>query len=150
MHSLSQVRSPHWNQYMASLLLTMGSLSFGETSRFLMVLLPLKWVCIIPPTDLFDTFTKTLGVWYHKVTLGFDFIGYRLGTCRALAVSPIIDLPGRPVKSFLHLVQRPFGIFTIGESLPDMTHFFLEKLRIATHSFNPMGKGTMILYFAER
>ena len=35
----SQVRSPHWNQYMALLLLTMGSLSLGETSRFLMVLL---------------------------------------------------------------------------------------------------------------
>ena len=46
MHSLSQERSPHWNQYMAPLLLTIGSLSLGETSRFLIVLLPLKWVCM--------------------------------------------------------------------------------------------------------
>ena len=46
MYSSAQVRSPHWNQYMAPLLLTMGSLSLGETSRFLMVLLPLKWVCM--------------------------------------------------------------------------------------------------------
>ena len=46
MYSSSQVRSPHWNQYMAPLLLTIGSLSLGETSRFLMVLLPLKWVCM--------------------------------------------------------------------------------------------------------
>ena len=46
MYSLLQVRPLHWNQYMAWLLLTMGSLSLGETSRFLMVLLPLKWICI--------------------------------------------------------------------------------------------------------
>ena len=45
-YSPSQERSPHWNQYMAPLLLTIGSLSLGETSRFLMVLLPLKWVCM--------------------------------------------------------------------------------------------------------
>ena len=39
MYSSLQVRSPHWNQYMAPLLLTMGSLPLGETSTFLMVLL---------------------------------------------------------------------------------------------------------------
>ena len=41
-YSPSQERSPHWNQYMTPLLLTIGSLSLGETSKFLMVLLPLK------------------------------------------------------------------------------------------------------------
>ena len=46
MYSSSQERSLHWKQYMAPLLLTIGSLSLGETSRFLMVLLPLKWVCM--------------------------------------------------------------------------------------------------------
>ena len=45
-YSSSQVKSPHWNQYMVPLLLTMGSLSLGETSRFLMVLPSLKWVCM--------------------------------------------------------------------------------------------------------
>ena len=46
MCSSSQVRSPHWNQYMAPLLLTMRSLSLWESSRFLMVLPSLKWVCM--------------------------------------------------------------------------------------------------------
>ena len=46
MYSSLQVRSPHWNKYMAPLLLSMGSLSLGKTSRFLMALLPLKWACI--------------------------------------------------------------------------------------------------------
>ena len=45
-YSSSQERSPHWNQYVAPLLLTIGSFSLGETSRFLMVLLPLKWACM--------------------------------------------------------------------------------------------------------
>ena len=44
MYSSSQPRSPHWYQYMALLWLTIGSLSLGETSRFLMVVPPLKWV----------------------------------------------------------------------------------------------------------
>ena len=48
-YSSSQERSLHCNQYMAPLLLTIGSLSLGETSRFLMVLLPLKWVCMPYP-----------------------------------------------------------------------------------------------------
>ena len=43
-YSSSQPRSPHWYQYLASLWLTIGSLSLGETRRFLMVLPPLKWV----------------------------------------------------------------------------------------------------------
>ena len=61
---------------MAPLLLTMGSLSLGQTSRFLMVLLPLKWVLYtIPPTDLFNAFAETLGVGYYYMTLGFNFIG---------------------------------------------------------------------------
>ena len=44
MYSSSQPRSPHWYQYMAPLWLTIGSLSLGETRRFLMVLPHLKWV----------------------------------------------------------------------------------------------------------
>ena len=41
-YSSSQEWSPHWNQYMPPLWFTIGSLSLGETSKFLMVLLPLK------------------------------------------------------------------------------------------------------------
>ena len=91
----------------------------------------------IPTTYLFDAFTKTLCVGYDNVTLIFNFIGGRLGTISA----PIIDLSGRPVKSFLHLVQSPFGVFAFGESLPEVVLFLLEQLRLAAHSGGPMGKG---------
>ena len=80
------------------------------------------------------------------MTLGFNFIGNRLGACGALADSPIIDLLGRPGKSFLHLVQNPFGVFTIGESFPVMIHFL--ELRIATNSFGPMGRSTKDTVFS--
>ena len=55
--------------------------------------------------------------------------------------APIIDLSGRPVKSFLHLVQSPLRIFALGESLPEVILFLLEQLRIAAHSGGPMGEG---------
>ena len=72
----------------------------------------------ISTTDPFDTFTKTLCVGYDNMTLIFIFISDRLGSCSALVVDPNNDLTGRPVESFLHLVQSPFGIFSFGKSLP--------------------------------
>ena len=94
----------------------------------------------ISTTDLFDTFTKTLCVGYDNITLIFNFIGDRLGSSSALVVNPIIDLTGRPVESFLHLVQSPFGIFAFGESLPEMVLSLLEQLRLAAHCRGPMGQ----------
>ena len=91
----------------------------------------------IPTTDLFDTFTKTLCVGYDNVPLVLHFMVSRLG----IIVVPIIDLPGRPVESFLHLVQSPLRIFAFGESLPEVLLFFLEQLRIAAHSGGPEGEG---------
>ena len=91
----------------------------------------------IPTTDLFDTFTKTLCVGYDNVPLVFHFMGNRLG----IVVALIINLPGRPVESFLHLVQSPFGIFPVDESLPEVLLFFLEQLRIAAHGGGPVGEG---------
>ena len=91
----------------------------------------------IPTTDLFDTFTKTLCVVYDNVPLVLHFMVSRLG----IIVDPIINLPGRPVESFLHLVQSPFRIFTLGESLPEVILFVLEQLRIAAHGAGPMGEG---------
>ena len=88
-------------------------------------------------TDLFDAFTKTLCVGYDNVTLVFSFIGGRLGTCGA----PISSLSDRLVKSFLHLVQSPFGIFAFGESLPEMVLFFLEQLMLVAHCRGPVGEG---------
>ena len=91
----------------------------------------------IPTTDHFDTFTKTLCVGYDNMLLVLLFMVSRLG----IIVAPIIDLPGRPVESFLHLVQSPRRIFTVGESLPEVLLFFLEQLRIAAHGGGPVGEG---------
>ena len=62
------------------------------------------------------------------MTLIFNFVGDRLGS---LVADPIPDLSGRPVESFLYLVQSPFGIFAFSESFPEMVLFLLEQLRIA-------------------
>ena len=123
---------------MAPLWLTIGSLSLGETSRFLVVLPPFEVsLDAIPTTDLFDTFTKTLCVGYDNVHLVLHFMVSRLGIVGA----PIINLSGRPVELFLHLFQSPLGIFALSESLPEVILFFLEQLRIAAHSGGPMGEG---------
>ena len=87
----------------------------------------------IPTTDLFDTFTNTLCVGYENVSLVLHFMVSRLG----IVVAPIIDLPGRPVESFLHFVQSPLRIFAVGEILPEVILFFLEQLRIG----GPVGDG---------
>ena len=92
---------------------------------------------VISTMDLFDTFTKTLCVGYDSVTFIFNFIGGRLGSCGA----SITDLSGRPVESFLHLVQSPFGIFAFSVSLPEIVLFLLEQLRHAAHCFGPMREG---------
>ena len=49
-------------------------------------------VCLdaIPTTNLLDAFTKAMCVGYDNVTLIFNFIGGRLGTCGA----PISSLSG--------------------------------------------------------
>ena len=72
-----------------------------------------------------------------NVTLVLHSMASRLG----IVIAPIIDLPGRPVESFLHLVQSPLGIFTVGESLPEVLLFFLKQLRIAEHGGGPVGEG---------
>ena len=95
----------------------------------------------ISTTDLFDTSTKILCVGYDNVNLIFSFTGDRLGSCGALVVNPINDLTGKPVESFLYLVQSPFGIFALGESLPEVVLFLLEQLGLAAHWCGPMGKG---------
>ena len=69
----------------------------------------------ISTTDLFDTFAKTLCVGYDNMTLTLHSMVGRLGR----VVAPIIDLSGRPVKSFLHFVQGPFGVVAFSESFPD-------------------------------
>ena len=91
----------------------------------------------ISTTDPFDTFTKTLCVGYDNVALSLHSMVGRLGSI----VAPIINLSGRPVESFLHLVHSPFGVITFGESFPEVILFFLKQLRIAAHSGGPMGEG---------
>ena len=123
---------------MAPLWLTIGSLSFGgdqevfDGSATFEVSLD-----AISTTDLFDTFTKTLCVGYDNVILTLHSMVSRMG----IVVAPIIDLSGRCVESFLHLVQSPLGVVTIGESFPEVLLFFLKQLRIAAHGGSPMGEG---------
>ena len=100
----------------------------------------------ISTTDLFDTFTKTLCVGYDNVALTLHSMVGRLGRI----VTPIIDLSGRPVMSFLHFVQGPFGVVAFGESFPEVLFFLLGQLRIAAHGGGPMGEVWMTLYLAER
>ena len=91
----------------------------------------------ISATDLSDTFTKTLCVGYDNVALTLHFMVDRLGS----VITPIIDLSGTLVESFLHLVQGPFGVIAFGESFPEVILFFLKQLRIAAHGGGPMGEG---------
>ena len=91
----------------------------------------------ISTTDPFDTFTKTLCVGYDNVALTLHSMVGRLG----IIIAPIINLSGRLVESFLHLVQGPFGVIAFGESFPEVVLFFLKQLRIAAHGGSPMGEG---------
>ena len=91
----------------------------------------------IPTTDLFDIFTKTLCVGNDNVTPTLHSLVGRLG----IVVAPIIDLSGRLVESFLHLVQSSFGVVTFGESFPEVLLFFLKQLRITVHGESPVGEG---------
>ena len=59
----------------------------------------------IPTTDLFDAFTRILCIGYDNVTLVYDFIGGRLGTCG----TSITNLSGRPVESFSTLSKAHLG-----------------------------------------
>ena len=118
--------------------LTIGSLSLGETRRFLMGSAIFEGsLDAISTTDLFDTFTKTLCVGYDNMTLTLHSMVGRLGT----AFAPIINLSRRPLKAFLHLVQSTFGVVTLGESFPEVLLFFLKQLRIAAHGGVPVGEG---------
>ena len=103
----------------------------------------------IPTTDLYDTFTKTLCVGYYNMALTLDFSGGSRGTCGNLVVSPINRLTGRPIKSFLHLVQSPLGIFALGESFPEVFLFLFEQLSIAAHCLRPVGEGVDDTKFAR-
>ena len=121
---------------MALLWLTIGSCPWGDQKVFDGSATSEVSLDAIPTTDLFDTFTKTLCVGNDNVTLTLHSLVGRLG----IVIAPIIDLSGRPVKSFLHLVQSPFGVVTFGESSPEVLLFFLKQLRITTHGGSPVGE----------
>ena len=128
MYSSLQPRSPpHWYQYMVLLLVDHGVFVLGGDQQVLDAAATFEvGLNAISTTDLFDAFTKTLCVGYDNVTLSFNSISGSLGSCSALVVGPINNLTGRPVESFLHLVQSPFRIFAFGESLPEVVLFLLE------------------------
>ena len=65
-----------------------GSLSLEETSRFLMVLLPLKWVCMpyLPQICLILSQRPCCKV--YQCDPSFNFIGSDLGICSAMICWP--------------------------------------------------------------
>ena len=75
MYSSSQLRSPHWYQYMAPLWLIIGSLSLGGNQEaFDGPAIFEVGLNAISTTDLFDAFIKTLCVGNDNVTLGFSLL----------------------------------------------------------------------------
>ena len=77
----------------------------------------------------------------EHMTLNFNFIGDRLGSCSALVVNPIIDLTGRPVESFLYFVQSPLRLFAFGESPPKASLFSVGATQTCYTLLWPYGKG---------
>ena len=131
-------------------LVAMGSLSLGQTSRFLMVLLPLKWICIpYLPQILLMLLQRSCmyGMTMGPLVLTSLLVGWVpvVPWLLALSLTSLVDL----VSLFLHLVQSQFGIVTIGESFPEMLHFILQELRIAT-DMALLVRVLMTLYLAER
>ena len=114
-----------------------GSLSLGETSRFLMVVPPLKWVWMpYLPQILFDTFTKTLCVGNDNMTLTLHSLVGSLG----IVAAPIINLSGRLVKPFLPPCPSPFGVVAFGESFPWGAPFLFEATQDHCTRWKPCGK----------
>ena len=112
---------------MAPLLLATGSLSLGEASNVFDGAVTFEMgLYTIPTANLFDAPAKTLGVGYDYMTLYFYLIGSGLYACSVLTFSPITNLTGWLGKPFLHPFQSLFGLFTVGENLPDVLHFFVE------------------------
>ena len=129
---------------MAPLLIAMGSLSLGETSRFngtitfevgLFTIYTADFngtvtfevgLYTIPNADSFDAFVWALGVGYDYMTPCFHFIGSGLGTSGILPFSLITNLTGRLGKLFLHPIQGQFGVLTVCECFPEVLHYFLE------------------------
>ena len=90
--------------------------------------------------DLFNALTQTLGVRYDNVTLGFDFIGGGLNTSIVLGIGTIASLVGQLSEPFFQPVYDPFGVLTMSECLPEVLHFFMEKLRFVAYCFGPVDK----------
>ena len=118
-----------------------GVFVIGETSRFLMVLPLLKWVCMPYLPQIFLILSQrpcVLGITIWPFVL---LHWWWAGHLQCLVFSPISNLPEGPVKPFLHLVKSPPRVFTFGECLPEVIHFLVEKLRISYTLFGPYGWG---------
>ena len=127
---------------MASLWETMGSLSFGETRKFLMVHPPFEVsLDAIPTTDLFDTFTKTLCVRYDYMTLTLNFSGgSRVLLVPWLLTPSLASLEGL-LSLFSTLSKAHFGYLDLVRAFLRCSFSFLVQLRIAAHCLGPMGEG---------
>ena len=130
-----QVRSPHWNQYITPLLLAMGSLSLGEISRFLMVLLPLKWVCMPYLPQIFLMLLQR--PWVYGITIWPLFVTSLVG-----GWAPVVSWLLAPSLTSLADLVNPLMNFDkyIGETFRTSRERFIEHLKdpspIHHHSSN--------------
>ena len=125
-----------------------GSLSVGETSRFLIVLQPLKCVCIPYLSQIFLMLSQW--PWMHGMTMWpLVFTSLIVGWVSVVPwlLAPSLTSPVDLVSLFSTLSKAQF---TIAKSFPEMLHFFLEELRIATDCLALWVRVLMTLHFAER
>ena len=135
MYSSSQERSPHWHQYMAPLLLTIGPLSLGDTSRFLIVLLPLKWVCMpyLPQIFLILSHRPCVqGMTMWPLVLTSLVAGWAPVVPWLLALSEA-SLEG--LLSILSTLSKAHLVYSWGGSS------LCREAQIATNCLGPMEKG---------
>ena len=74
------------------------------------------------------------------MTLGFDFIRGGLSTSSVLGISAVASQVSKLRDPYFHPVYDPFGVLAVNECLPEVVHFFMEKLRFVAYCSGPVGK----------
>ena len=102
----------------------------------------------ITHTDLFNASAEILGVGYYYMTLGFTFIGSRLGTCGAWLLAPSLTTLDDLVSLFSTLTKTHLGDLQLVSALLRFSiSFWRSSVRIATNSFGPKGESTNYTVF---
>ena len=151
MYSSLQVRSPHWNQCMAPLLLTIGSLSLGETSRCLMMLLPLKCVYIPYLPQIFLMLSQRPWV-YGMTMLPLVFISLVVGLVPAVPwlLAPSLTSPVDLSSPFSTLSKAHLEYLHLVKAFLRCSISFWRSPEFLQTVLALWVRVLMTLYFAER